>query len=380
MSPRFIERVKIKNYKSIKECDIELQDLTFLVGPNGSGKSNFLDAIKFVSDAIRIDLDYAFSKRGSFMDVLRKNSIQNNNMQFEFKLNLKNDIKVFYFVKIEFEANNGYFVAEEFCQVDFEDKICFFEVKNRQIKCNININLPAFKEKRFYLSIISFIKEFEIINDFFENLEIYNINPDIIRKNQDPSSEYHLRRQGENITSILKNTPSKYLKWIEEFMDVMTLNATPFKVISLGNKEMLEFTPKKLDNKMNFYANNMSEGTLRILGILTALFQQNENESKKLNFVGIEEPEAALHPWAVGALLDAFRIASDQKQVIVASHSPELLDRKDININSLLIVNSINGETIIGPMGKGAQSILKERICTAGELLRQNQLEPDTAA
>ena len=51
-TPPFLTRVRIKNYKSIKACDVELGSLAFLVGPNGSGKSNFLDALRFVAEAL----------------------------------------------------------------------------------------------------------------------------------------------------------------------------------------------------------------------------------------------------------------------------------------------------------------------------------------
>ncbi len=49
----FLKRVKIRNYKSIAHCDVELGPFTLLVGRNGSGKSNFLDAIRFVADGLR---------------------------------------------------------------------------------------------------------------------------------------------------------------------------------------------------------------------------------------------------------------------------------------------------------------------------------------
>ena len=45
-----VQRVSLKNYKSIADCDVLLRPLTFLVGPNGAGKSNFLDALRFVAD------------------------------------------------------------------------------------------------------------------------------------------------------------------------------------------------------------------------------------------------------------------------------------------------------------------------------------------
>ncbi|WP_343414230.1 AAA family ATPase [Candidatus Amarolinea dominans] len=49
----FLRRVVLQNYKSIAGCDVQLGPLTFLVGPNGAGKSNFLDALRFVADALR---------------------------------------------------------------------------------------------------------------------------------------------------------------------------------------------------------------------------------------------------------------------------------------------------------------------------------------
>src|SRR5579862_894804 len=47
----FISRVRLKNYKSIADCDVALGPLTILIGPNASGKSNFLDALAFLARA-----------------------------------------------------------------------------------------------------------------------------------------------------------------------------------------------------------------------------------------------------------------------------------------------------------------------------------------
>lgn len=61
---RLLTRVVLRNYKSIAACDVSPAQLTFLVGPNGSGKSNFLDALRFVADAVRFSLDHALRDRG----------------------------------------------------------------------------------------------------------------------------------------------------------------------------------------------------------------------------------------------------------------------------------------------------------------------------
>ena len=72
MHEPFLTRVTIRNYKSIAACKVDLSQLMFLVGPNGSGKSNFLDAIRFVADALRTSLDHALRDRGTIKEVRRR--------------------------------------------------------------------------------------------------------------------------------------------------------------------------------------------------------------------------------------------------------------------------------------------------------------------
>ena len=70
----FIKRIALRNYKSIAACDVQFHSLMFLVGPNGAGKSNFLDALRFVNDALRTSLDYALRDRGGIKEVCRRSS------------------------------------------------------------------------------------------------------------------------------------------------------------------------------------------------------------------------------------------------------------------------------------------------------------------
>jgi predicted ATPase len=149
----------------------------------------------------------------------------------------------------------------------------------------------------------------------------------------------------------------------------------------MGPMESLNFLQKMGNSKTSkkFWAFSMSDGTLRALGVLTALFQVT-GRKHLLSLVAIEEPEMALHPGASGVLFDALREASEERQVLVTSHSPELLDRKDIDAESILAVIQDDEETKIGKLTEGKKNLLKRQISTAGELLRQNQLRPDLRA
>ena len=123
----------------------------------------------------------------------------------------------------------------------------------------------------------------------------------------------------------------------------------------------------------------MSDGTLRALGILVALFQSAATKENPTPVIGIEEPESALHPAAAGVLCDALHVASEQTQVLVTSHSPDLLDDKSISADSILSVVNKNGVTSIGPVDEASRTSVREGLYTAGELLRMNQLEADAS-
>jgi predicted ATPase len=118
----------------------------------------------------------------------------------------------------------------------------------------------------------------------------------------------------------------------------------------------------------------MSDGTLRALAILVALFQKTERYP--LDIVALEEPESGLHPAAAGVLFDSLVEGSLFRQVIVTSHSPDLLDREDIPEHALKAVVMEQGQTLIGEADEMGKQAMKDRLYTAGELMRMDQLRP----
>jgi predicted ATPase len=145
----------------------------------------------------------------------------------------------------------------------------------------------------------------------------------------------------------------------------------------VGPMETLEFRQDMAGAKhpWRFLAQNMSDGTLRALGVLVALFQGNPDYAPTL--VGIEEPETALHPAASAALREALSRAATETQVLVTSHSPDLLDDRSLSADAFLAVASEGGETRIAPLDEASRSTMREQLFSAGELLRLNQLAPD---
>ena len=92
--------------------------------------------------------------------------------------------------------------------------------------------------------------------------------------------------------------------------------------------------------------------------------------------IAVEEPEATIHPGALESILEALLAASETIQVVMTTHSPELLDAKWITDRHLRMVEWREGATHVGPVSSANRTALQRHLMGAGELLRANALEP----
>lgn len=375
----FLTRVKLKNYKSIAACDVELGPLTFLVGPNGSGKSNFLDALRFVADGLRNSLDHALRDRGGIQDVRRRSSGHPNHFGLRLELRLSTGQSGFYAFEIAARPAGGYVVQKEQCLLHGSN-VGFVVEEGTVTKSSAGVPPPASGD-RLYLVNAAGHPEFRPVYEALSRMGFYNPNPDRVRDLQLPDSGDLLTRDGNNLASVLAQMERHpgVKQRIEEYLSKVVPGIEGVDHHALGNRETLEFRQKVVgaQHPWRFGASNMSDGTLRALAVLVALFQGSNGLATRTPLIGIEEPETALHPAAAGVLRESLRDASHSTQVIVTSHSPELLDDDKLPAEAILAVLSDRGETQIGPCDEATRRILLQHLSTAGELLRLNQLRPD---
>ena len=378
-SPVFIRRVVLQNYLSIAKCSVNLGPLTFLIGQNGAGKSNFLDALRFITDALGVSVEHALRDRGGINEVRRRSSGHPTHFGLRVEFDLGDGQSGHYAFRIGAKAGSGFEIQQETCVVG----LAHFTVQSGQIKDTSLASPPAALPDRLFLVNASGQPEFRPLYDALLHMGFYNLNPDVIRELQSPDAGDLLASDGHNLASIIKRLESEYKPIharVVELLARVVPGVTGVEHEALGKKETLRFRQKIGTNKSSwgFPAENMSDGTLRALGILVALAQPPDRQ-KAIRLVGIEEPETALHPGAASVLRTALQEAAQRTQVIVTSHSPDLLDVKEIQADSLLSVTSRNGETVIGSIDEASRSALRDRLYTAGELLRLDQLDVDTA-
>jgi len=210
----------------------------------------------------------------------------------------------------------------------------------------------------------------------------YNLNPDRIRDLQSPDPGELLTRDGSNLSSVLTQISTRApgaKARIEEYLAQVVPGVIGVDSRVVGPMETLEFRQMVAGSPdpWRFLAASMSDGTLRALGILVALFQPGKANGARVPLVGIEEPETALHPAAAGVLRDGLNDASESIQVLVASHSPDLLDDDHIDVEAIRAVVAEGGTTHIARIDEAGRTAIRDHLYTAGELLRLNQLAPD---
>lgn len=365
----YVERVALKNYKNIAACEVPLQPLTLLVGPNGSGKSNFVDALRFVSDALRTTLEHALRDRGGINEVRRRSRGHPTHFGIRLTLRLGPESEARYAFQIGAQKHGGFKVQKEECWVYDGEGVRRFVVENGRLRESTIQMLPdSTLPDRLYLPLVSGLPAFRPVYDALSHMGFYNLNPDRIRELQDPDPGELLERDGRNLASVVRRITEArpdLAERINEYLSSVVPGVSSVVARPIGPKETLEFRQKVAGDEApwRFLAANMSDGTLRVLGVLVAAFQARANRVPP-TLVAIEEPEVAIHPGAAVKLMDALLEASHRTRLLITTHSPELLDHPGLDVSAILAVEARDNEAIITPVGPRMREAVKQRCLT----------------
>jgi predicted ATPase len=357
-----ITRVVLENYKSIAFCDVRLGPLSILVGPNGAGKSNFLDALRFLSELMYAPVANAIQKRGGFSRICYRNG--NGQARLGFRIELKiGETKGYISFRVKPDPETGYVLEREKHGVE--------HLPDRP-KSHLQYDSPA---PRAHLQVLQEPSR-SLLVESVSNCHFYNFFSESLRQPTPAYDEALLNDNGSNIPNVLHHMLERrgeaserinqYLHSINpaiDFVNTQELNTYRALAFKLGT------------SNLDFDALQMSDGTLRSVAVLVALFQ--EWAGAPVSLVGLEEPEAALHPAAAGVLFGALHEASASVQVIATTHSADLLDSKDVDTDAILAVELRDGATGIAHVDQTGRQALREKLYTAGELMRMNYLRPE---
>lgn len=380
-SHTILTKIQAKNYRSLVDIDVELGPLTVLVGPNSAGKSNFIDVLRFVRDAVTRGLDTAildrhgmsavrrWSSKGRPYDVHIHLSFHGENWRGEYGFTLGSESRGEYRIKSEilnivhdnglyafFETKNGRLVEIELA-----------DIENYTPQRSLNIS-----PNNLVLSAFSAFPSIYPAYEFLSNMGFYTIYPDGLRDPQKPANPYPLEERGQNLASVLRNLKNSDVPdVIQDALGKVVEGVSSYSVTQVGGYLVTRLHHTQSEEGRQgpaFELAQESDGTLRMLGILAALYQEPPR-----SLLTIEEPELTIHPGALAVLCDVLQEASLRSQVIITTHNPDLVDR--FPADAIRVVEKENGATEIGPVSEEQRQIIAQKLFSPGDIMRIEGLQ-----
>ena len=370
-----LKRIRIENYRSIGEVDIELGPLTVLVGQNGSGKTNFVDAIHFLCDALTYGLDAALARRGEIGGIRRWARGRPRDVSFGINLATAppEGLDATYALTLHGQAGGDCIVRTEALDAWACDGAFRFEARDGSVvDSSWGEAMGDIGGRRGLLAPLWGDIEPFVFTGRMRDMGFYSIFPDALRALQEPGPDHPLDEHGANLASVLRATARDApaaMSHIKAALSALSPDIRDMQVKQFGGHLLVRFLHEEADGKRHWLdSKQMSDGTLRMLGILTALYQE-----PALSLVAIEEPELTIHPGMLAVLRDVIVEASQKRsQVIITTHSPDLMNLFDVDV--LRVVEMTAEGTKIGPVAQHQREAVRENLFLPGELARMEGL------
>lgn len=357
-----ITRLKLTNWRNFTDVDVPLLDRAFIIGPNASGKSNLLDAIRFLRDVAKREgggLQAAVGRRGGFRQIRSLSAHAGGGVGIEVHLSRDSGEPVEWVYKLVFAVeqrgnhrtlvqeeivtHNGQVILSRPTQEDDDDSERLTETALEQVNAN---------------------RPFRDVAEFFDEVTYLHLVPQLVRHgaeiggnrlDNDPFGQGFLER----IASANSRTRQRRLKKIANSLSqiVPQLEDINFERDAKSGQPHLKV---RFDN---WRANNvsqredqLSDGTLRLVGLFWSLLERGGP-------LLLEEPEISLNRDIVRRLPPLiYRLSApvrrrrgderhrELRQVILTTHSPDLLSDPGIDGWGVLCITPGTNGSIVKPL------------------------------
>lgn len=372
-----LRRLEIHNYKSLRNVVIEPASLSVFVGPNAAGKSNFADALDFLAEVYRWDLEGAVKKKGGFENILFRQAKVGESIRFRVVLEggelgprtlfdhtfvlkskargARSPFKIWH-EKLTVHREVGRGEPVEICRIVRNERevnsIYFFE---KDDAVGVSDALRVYFLERLGRNNLAKTDLFlSVINSFFVwardlpsllgSLRVFQLNPRQSRQDGIPTPDPDLDRFGGNLPAVIDHLKREYPDVFRHLLEAVRRVAPSIEAIEtdLTHTRTLGLFLREADIKHPWAASDISDGTIQTIALLAATFDP------RIPILVIEEPENSVHPWAIRNFVQAFRTAAEQKQIFLTTHSPILIDQ--IRPEELWVVQRPALETKITPV------------------------------
>lgn len=381
-----LESLTLRGFRSFRNESVSFENPVFLVGANGAGKTNLTEAFAFLAGAMQSPLPAVVESRGGFRALAHRGSAKARPGEIGLGVVLREPDaeirRVGYEIALRPGRSTGDFeVARERCAVEGRDGSSaeFERTRSRRgserWRSSVAGLAPAMVPDHLALPIVAGDPRFRAAPAFLASMRVYRVTPPALRALQEPQTGKRLRADGGNAASVLEEiqrTAEMDGQVMRNLVESVVPGTVDLRARRVGQKRTMEFREKRGPGYVWTPASSMSDGALRLVALLLAVFQPS-----RPSVLVLEEPETTMPPGAVGAVLDILGHARRFMQVVVTTHSPEMLDAKWIEDRHLRLVESEDGRSRVRFVSPSARGILRDRLASAGELFRSNALHSD---
>lgn len=345
----YISRIKLYNWKNFHDCEVVLSERCFIVGANATGKSNFLDVIRFMRDIVKQGggLQAAVALRGGLKKIRCLAARQRTEVCIDLDIceNGQSSPKWRYSLEL---SNKGGGIQKPYPLVNRELAYNYYTNKTVLDRKYSSQEEDSETLKFTHLEQPTANAEFREIKDVFQTTEYLNVIPQFVRDADSVMlssgmEDYFGRNFMERLSLLNTATRNKYLKIINEVL----LTAVP-------QLENLSFVKDEkgvphIEAKYNHWRAKgskqnekmFSDGTIRLIGFLFAMLDGS-------GIILLEEPETNLHTAIIEAIPEfVAKVQRNKKrQVIITTHSYEILSNQGIRADELVILRPTSEGTV----------------------------------
>jgi len=360
----YVESLKISGFTSFRDVVWKPEHLNVLIGPNGSGKSNLLRALELIRASAAGNLREFVLSKGGLPRLLWGGSAQ----QVEFEIETGSTFDrpsaeqhLYHFTLASVPQSASFRVVSE--GLGFEGPTTPFRVFERDAR-GLTVSKgddyvagdPAkhLPETETALSMVSVLWTHPVPYILQQQLRSWTIYQDLhmdedaaIRRSAVARKEVRISYNGQNLIPVLKTL---YEGDFKDTIDHGMAAAFPddFEELVFRSTEpnRVQMYVRRRHGRREDSAADLSDGTIRFLLLLVILATPDPPP-----LIAIDEPESGLHPSMLPIIAEFAAAAATRTQVILSTHSPQMLDAFGEALPATTIFNWAGDHTELKTIG-----------------------------